>query len=339
MKTNYVKTGLYSRYINLGFFVLMAALLLSSLVTGCKQKAVDNTPAAKIITINGDERIALHENASIEIPPNQNLTWGQIESQAMQKVFLMSVWDTDDYGTYEWRIGNENGEKLTAGYLINKSITVYAVTNYNKFNIVDNKIKLTDGKGYIGSEPKGKIIIPDGITEIDEGAFLDCTEIISVKFPKTITKIGNSAFWNCASLKNLDLSGCANLDAIGKEAFYFCQDLQKLDLSGCKGLTTIGKSSFYDCTNPLLCLDLSECTSFAKIEKEVFDSCSKVKLPESITTIEKWAFGYPGSPDFPPSGWPPSFCKKVLIKSGSNFDRIKQLVIDSGYPEDRIESY
>ena len=178
MKTNYVKTGLYSRYINLGFFVLMAALLLSSLVTGCKQKAVDNTPAAKIITIDGDERIALHENASIEIPPNQNLTWGQIESQAMQKVFLMSVWDTDDYGIYEWRISNENGEKLTAGYLINKSITVYAVTNYTKFNIVDNKIKLTDGKGYTGSEPKGKIIIPDGITEIEdntksnEGAFL-----------------------------------------------------------------------------------------------------------------------------------------------------------------------
>ena len=248
----------------------------------------------------------------------------------------MSVWDTGDYGIYEWRIGNENGEKLTAGYPINKSITVYAVTNYNKFNIVDNKIKLTNGKGYIGSEPKGKIIIPDGITEIDEGAFLDCTEIISVKFPKTITKIGNSAFKYCASLKNLDLSGCANLDAIGKEAFYFCQDLQKLDLSGCKGLTTIGKSSFYDCTNLLLCLDLSECTSFAKIEKEVFYSCSKVKLPESITTIEKWAFGYPGSP-----GFPSSFCREVLIKSGPNFDRIKQLVIDSGYPEDedRIESY
>ena len=31
--------------------------------------------------------------------------------------------------------------------------------------------------------------------------------------------------------------------------------------------------------------------------------------------------------------------KKVLIKSGPNFNRIKQLVIDSGYPEDRIESY
>ena len=40
MKTNYVKTGLYSRYINLGFFVLMAALLLSSLVTGCKQNVI-----------------------------------------------------------------------------------------------------------------------------------------------------------------------------------------------------------------------------------------------------------------------------------------------------------
>ena len=160
----------------------------------------------------------------------------------------MSVWDTDDYGIYEWRIGNENGEKLTADYPINKSITVYAISNYTKFKSENKKIK-----GYSGDKPKGKIIIPGGFTEIYEGAFLDCTEIISVKFPKTITKIGNKAFYDCSGL-------------------------QKLDLSGCKGLTTIGKSSFYDCSNLLLCLDLSDCTSFEKIEKEVFDFCSKVKL-------------------------------------------------------------
>ena len=465
MKTNYVKTGLYSRYINLGFFVLMAALLLSSLVTGCKQKAVDNTPAAKIITIDGDERIALHENASIEIPPNQNLTWGQIESQAMQKVFLMSVWDTDDYGIYEWRLDNENGEKLTAGYLINKSITVYAVTNYNKFNIVDNKIKLTDGKGYTGSEPKGKIIIPDGITEIEdnttwnEGAFNKCNEIISVSFPASLTKIGSYAFYECKGLTSLDLSGCTNITEIGRYAFYECKGLTSLDLSGCTNLikinnhafssctgltsldlsgctniTEIGRYAFYKCkgltsldlsgctnlieindcafswctvltsvdisrcTNlteigdnafswckGLKSVNLSECTKLTTIKNFAFNGCiglesvnlsgctnlteigtsafyecagltdidlsgnikltkielgafgcinAKVKLPESITTIQESAFGFPGS-----SSEPASFCKKVLIKSGPNFDRIKQLVIDSGYPEDRIGSY
>jgi len=34
-----------------------------------------------------------------------------------------------------------------------------------------------------------------------------------------------------------------------------------------------------------------------------------------------------------------TFCKKVLIKAGAQFDRIKKLVIDSGYPVDRIDSY
>ena len=365
MKTNYVKTGLYSRYINLGFFVLMAALLLSSLVTGCKQKAVDNTPAAKIITINGDERIALHENASIEIPPNQNLTWGQIESQAMQKVFLMSVWDTNDYGIYEWRLDNENGEKLTAGYLINKSITVYAVTNYTKFNIVDNKIKLTDGKGYTGSEPKGKIIIPDGITEIEdntewnEGAFNKCNEIISVSFPASLTKIGKSAFNGCTALTSVDISGCTNITEIGSYAFYECKGLksvnlsectklttiknfafngciglESVNLSGCTNLTEIGTSAFYECAG-LTDIDLSGNIKLTKIELGAFGCINaKVKLPESITTIQESAFGFPGS-----SSEPASFCKKVLIKSGPNFNHIKQLVIDSGYPKDRIGSY
>ena len=410
MKTNYVKTGLYSRYINLGFFVLMAALLLSSLVTGCKQKAVDNTPAAKIITIDGDERIALHENASIEIPPNQNLTWGQIESQAMQKVFLMSVWDTDYYGIYEWRIGNKNGEKLTAGYPINKSITVYAITNYTKFKSENKKIK-----GYTGNKPKGKIIIPGGFTEIEdkpnwnEGAFNKCNEIISVSFPASLTKIGKSAFYECKGLTSLDLSGCTNITEIGSYAFSSCTGLTSLDLSGCTNLIEINDCAFNGCTaltsvdisrctnlteigdnafswcKGLKSVNLSECTKLTTIKNFAFHGCiglesvnlsgctnlteigtsafhecagltdidlsgnikltkielgafgcinAKVKLPKNIATIQESAFGFPGS-----SSEPASFCKKVLIKSGPNFDRIKQLVIDSGYPEDRIGSY
>ena len=535
MKTNYVKTGLYSRYINLGFFVLMAALLLSSLVTGCKQNVIkkkipypdpqpypnaadykvehwqqniegsgytlyeketlegkvgentkaqaknyagfmnlpivqkkitdDNSTVVQIkydrkeitltlnlnggntttplednklkgrfgapvplvntptkagtlfgnwnpdipstfpaesttytvvwtdssyrIIIKGDERTNIPQETYIDIPLAQNKTWSNIKDEAKAKVTLKSEWNNDNYEVYEWRFNNENGELLTETEEMNKPLTVYAVTNYTKFNIVDNKIKLKDGKGYTGDKPKGKIIIPDGITEIEDGfffilhyqkaAFLQCDGIKSVRFPAGLSTIGRDAFSWCEGLTSLDLSRCTNLTTIGDGAFYQCEGLTSLDLSACTSLstigrgafswcegltslnlsactslstigrdafswcegltslnlssctnlTTIGEDAFYQCKG-LTSLDLSSCTSLTKIDDWAFFRCinAEIKLPETIIKIGKDAFGDDEN----------SWCKKVLIKSGPNFDRIKQLVIDSGYTKE-IESY
>ena len=512
MKTNYVKTGLYSRYINLGFFVLMAALLLSSLVTGCKQNVIkkkipypdpqpypnaadykvehwqqniegsgytlyeketlegkvgentkaqaknyagfmnlpivqkkitdDNSTVVQIkynrkeitltlnlnggntttplednklkgrfgapvplvntptkagtlfgnwnpdipftfpaestahavvwtdssyrIIIKGDERTNIPQGTFIDIPLAENKTWSNIKDQAKDKVTLKSEWQGDDYEVYEWRFNNENGELLTETEQMNKPLTVYAVTNYTKFNIEDNKIKLTaDGKGYTGSKPKGKIIIPDGITEIEDGfffilnyqkaAFMQCDGIKSVRFPAGLSTIGVDAFYQCEGLTSLDLSACTSLSTIGRDAFSWCEGLTSLDLSACTSLstigrdafswcegltslnlssctnlTTIGEDAFYQCKG-LTSLDLSSCTSLTKIDDWAFFRCinAEIKLPETIIKIGKDAFGDDEN----------SWCKKVLIKLGPNFDRIKQLVIDSGYPKKRIESY
>jgi len=418
MKTNYVKTGLYSRYINLGFFVLMAALLLSSLVTGCKQNVIkkkipypdpqpypnaadykvehwqqniegsdytlyeketlegkvgentkaqaknyagfmnltidqkkitdDNSTVVQIkynrkeitltlnlnggsttthliegnklkgrfgapvpvvntptkagtlfgnwnpdipftfpaestahavvwtdssyrIIIKGDERTNIPQGTFINIPLAQNKTWSNIKDQAKDKVTLKSEWKGGDYKVYEWRFNNENGELLTETAQMNKPLTVYAVTNYNKFNIEDNKIKLTaDGKGYTGSKPKGKIIIPDGITEIEEGfffilnyqkaAFMQCDGIKSVRFPAGLSTIGVDAFSQCEGLTSLDLSSCTSLSTIGDNAFSQCEGLTSLDLSACTSLSTIGRDAFSWCEG-LTSLNLSSCTN------------------------------------------------------------------------------
>ena len=425
MKTNYVKTGLYSRYINLGFFVLMAALLLSSLVTGCKQKAENKTTPPIVqtdsyrIIIKGDERTNIPENTLIEIPLAENKTWSDIKEQAKAKVTLKSEWNNDNYEVYEWRFNNENGELLTETEQMNKPLTVYAVTNYTKFNIKKlnnelNLIELTNdkGKGYTESEPKGKIIIPDriyyidGLQDSETGAFSECNKITSVRFPASLDRIFDYAFnkctgltsidlsrctkltvidsftfQNCTALTKVDLSRCKELGGIGKHAFSECKSLATVDLSGCKKLTKIGNSAFSECTGlasvnlsgcinlvtidkyafsectglasvdlsdcvelriidqyafykctGLTSVDLSGCKKLTKIENSAFSGCTnaEIRLPENITTItiDYYAFSSPES-----------FCKKVLIKSGPNFNRIKQLVIDSGYPEDRIESY
>ena len=252
------------------------------------------------ITVKGDERTAISEDNIIQIPLSENKTWQDIQGDVANKVILKPEWSNGDYEIYEWRLDDENGTKLTGTEPINKNLTVYAVTNYAKFNIEGTKIKLTsDGKGYTGEAPKGKIIIPDGITEIEDatspgnGAFKDCTEISSVFFPESHTKIGYDAFYGCTGLTSLDLSGCTSLTTIRANAFQGCTGLTSLDLSGCTSLTEIGSYAFYGCKD-LTSLDLSGCTSLTTIGMNAFEGCTgltgELKLPASLTEIGRVAF-------------------------------------------------
>ena len=205
--------------------------------------------AGNIITIKGDERINIAPSNSIKVGETD---WNNIIDQIKAKVNLKAEWQNGDYQICEWRFNDENGQTLTDDYQIKSHITVYAVTNYAKFNIdsTKTKIKLTsDKKGYTGAAPKGKIIIPDGITEIEDGtwskgAFKDCTEISSVKFPQTLTQIGRYAFEGCTGLTSISMP--ANLTEIRSWAFRGCTGLTSISLP--TSLTEIGWGAFSGCT-------------------------------------------------------------------------------------------
>ena len=55
--------------------------------------------------------------------------------------------------------------------------------------------KVIDGKG----------VIPDGATDVGEGAFKNCKGLQSVVIPDSVTKIWSSAFSGCASLKTIEI--------------------------------------------------------------------------------------------------------------------------------------
>ncbi|AGT43552.1 leucine-rich repeat protein [Treponema pedis] len=120
-----------------------------------------------------------------------------------------------------------------------------------------------------------------------------------------ITGIGQRVFENCTGITSLDLSACTALFQIGHTAFSGCTGLTNVDLSACTLLTAMSYDVFCGCTN------------------------AEIKLPESITLILGHPFGSKED----------DFCKKVLIKSGPNFERIKELLVESGYPEERIGQY
>lgn len=125
------------------------------------------------------------------------------------------------------------------------------------------------------------LIIPDEIIQIGDNAFEGATGLTNVSAYAGI--IGNQAFKNCTSLKNVTLStgvkligtesfyGCNSLNSIvfpqtvekiGKGAFAYCKSLSNLDMSAITPELTIDTFAFYEC--PAL-----STVSFGKFTKEI----------------------------------------------------------------------
>ena len=114
------------------------------------------------------------------------------------------------------------------------------------------------------------------------------------------------------NIKEVDLSECKKLDSF---FFFGCEVLKTLDLSNCTELT--------------------ECSNYLNSCKNCFNA--EVRLPESIKGIEAGAFG--GYSIFfdetLSTNTDEAYCKRLLVPN----EKIKQLLIDSGYPPLRIEMY
>ncbi len=126
----------------------------------------------------------------------------------------------------------------------------------------------TDGKKYT-------------VTEINSGAFQECTHLTSVTIPATITNIYSFAFDGCTSLSSVVIP--SSVKSIGNSAFSNCTNLKTVTIN--EGLESIGSSAFDECTS-------LESITFPSTIKNIgdyaFDGCtslSSVTFPDNIETL------------------------------------------------------
>lgn len=97
-----------------------------------------------------------------------------------------------------------------------------------------------------------KVILSEGISEICDGAFSNCSKIEQVVLPSSLKTIGAYAFDDCRSIEQINFP--ANLQTIGKRAFSDCDSLTNISLPS--SIETLGEECFYSC-GKLQVLDMS----------------------------------------------------------------------------------
>ena len=61
------------------------------------------------------------------------------------------------------------------------------------------------------------VIVPEGITAIEDSVFRSCVVLKDIKLPSTLESIGTKAFWGCESLEGIQFN--EGLKVIGEDAF------------------------------------------------------------------------------------------------------------------------
>lgn len=138
----------------------------------------------------------------------------------------------------------------------------------------------------------GDLIIPEGVTTIESGAFYFCDGLNGIlSLPSTLKFIGDSAFQYCSGLIG-DLVIPDGVISIGEQAFDGCGKLTgNFDLPNT--LTSIGRYAFRDCDN--LTGKLVIPNGITHINDYTFSDClgiTSVVIPESIISIGNNAFEY-----------------------------------------------
>lgn len=116
---------------------------------------------------------------------------------------------------------------------------------------VDEFSQYIDKNG-IGSElpypidENGHAEIPAGTLYIKEGAFINCSKLVSVTLPDTVLEIRDHAFCGCKNLASIELPASVRL--IAPSAFNGCTSLASVVISSSGGLL-IEEQAFAGCTS------------------------------------------------------------------------------------------
>ena len=173
----------------------------------------------------------------------------------------------------------------------NKLKNIIVSEENTSYKSIDGNLYSKDGTiliQYTKGKTEREFVIPDGVTNIGDEAFYDCSSLTSITIPDSVTSIGRYAFEGCDSLTSVTIGN--GVTSIGARAFnkagYYNDEnnwengvlyldgwlleakstLVSGEYSIKVGTKCIGDSAFEDC-----------------------DSLTSITIPDSVTSIGRYA--------------------------------------------------
>ena len=156
------------------------------------------------------------------------------------------------------------------------------------------------------------VTIPDSVVQIGLYAFINCESLQKVTYGENskITKIANSTFANCKCLSEIQLPKKIEILEFG--AFANCTKLSKFDFD--KSLKIIAKRAFYGCGAEEINLEIY--SFLDEIGVSAFEGCfnlKTIKIPRKTKTISERAFANCKS------------LESIVLSSSSSFSMIETI--------------
>lgn len=126
-----------------------------------------------------------------------------------------------------------------------------------------------------------------GFTEVSDGMFAYCKDLEWVDVSHcVITRIGERAFDNCASLVSFDIP--STVTSFGNVAFQSCTSLSSVVIP--EGITNISDNLFRNCTSLTSVTIPESVTSIGEYAFYLCGSLKNIELPSALVSIGTWAF-------------------------------------------------
>ena len=194
----------------------------------------------------------------------------------------------------------ECGNNLTWILSCDSVLTIYGAGAMKNYDLME------ETPWYSNHESITSVFIADGVTNIGDYSFYNCSSLTNIEISNSVTSIGNYSFYNCSGLTSIEIPN--SVTSIGDRAFF---NVPNIVYSG----TAIGSPwgarilngyvegwlvySDDSKENLLICStkafgEISIPNTVTSIGEGAFMSCSgltNIEIPNSVTGIGYWAFG------------------------------------------------
>lgn len=171
----------------------------------------------------------------------------------------------------------------------NISAPIYTATEFvylppiyaGKYTVPDGITDILDGAFY-GSPYLTRVVLPESVSRIGHHAFYQCMSLDSVILPRGLQEIEPYAFFSCERLITVSLP--SHLNQIGDYAFYGCKWLAHINFDACE-IGSIGDYAFFGCV-AISSARLRE--GLYHIGERAFNQCNdlaEVTIPATVETV------------------------------------------------------